>query len=276
MTTYPPPGRLIDIGGRHLHAYATGAGSPVVVLESGLAATSLSWRTVQNEIAKFTRVISYDRAGLGWSDPAPEPPSLTRLVDDLRALLQAAKQPAPYILVGHSFGALIVRGYADRFKSDVRGLVLVDPLRPEEWNPLTEDRRLLLARGASLSRRGAMLARTGLVGWCLRSVLAGSRWLPKTIGAAASGRGSAVMNRLAGEVGKMPRELWPMVAAHWSNPKSFLAMAQQLETLSECVSAAPPLEGVPITILTATEAGSGHWIHLDKPELVVNAVHGLK
>ena len=272
------PGRLLDIGGRRLHAYAIGEGGPVVVLESSLAATSLSWRIVQNEIAKFTRVISYDRAGLGWSDAAAAPPTIARLVSDLRALLRAAQEPSPYILVGHSFGGLIVRAYADRYKDEVRGLVLLDPLRPDEWSPLSEERRRMLARGARLARRGATLARIGLVGWCLRSLLTGSRWLPRAIGTAASGRGSALMGRLAGEVSKMPRELWPQLAAHWSNPKSFLTMAEQLETLPECcreMRLAPTLDGIPMTILTAKDAGSGHWIHLDKPQLVVDAVRKL-
>jgi pimeloyl-ACP methyl ester carboxylesterase len=272
------PGRLLDIGGRRLHGYATGEGGPVVVLESGLAATSLSWRIVHNEIAKFARVISYDRAGLGWSDAAATPPTTARLVEDLRAMLRAAQEPPPYILVGHSFGGLIVRAYADRYRDEVRGLVLVDPLQSEEWSPLSEERRRMLARGARLSRRGATLARIGLVGWCLRSLLAGSRWLPRAIGTAASGRGSALMGRLAREVAKMPRELWPQVAAHWSNPKSFLAMAEQLEALPECcreMRLAPALDGIRVTILTAKDAGSGHWIHLDKPQLVVDAVREL-
>jgi len=267
---------MIDIGARRLHAYAIGNGSPTVVLESGLAATSLSWRIVQNEIAKFAHVISYDRAGLGWSDPANTPPTLARSVDDLHALLRAAGSP-PYILVGHSFGAPIVRAYANRYGDEVCGLVLVEPFRPEEWYPLSEDRRRTLARGVRLSRRGAWLARTGVVGWCLRSLLAGSRWLPKAIGATASGHGMTVVNRLAGEVAKMPRELWPMVAEHWSAPKSFLAMAAQLEALPEAareLCAAPPLEGLPVTTLTAGN-GRGHWIQLDEPGLVVEAVRDL-
>ena len=130
------------------------------------------------------------------------------------------------------------------------------------------------ARGVRLSRRGAALARMGVVGWCLRSVLAGSRWLPKAVGVATSGRGAAVMNRLAGEVAKMPRELWPAVASHWSNPKSFQAMGRQMEALPECCAEMCRASGadIPATILTAKDAGSGHWIHLDKPELVVDAV----
>src|SRR5258706_15400681 len=104
MRPYPPPGRLVDIGGRRLHIYERGAGTPAVALESGLAASSLSWRIVQEEIAKFTGVVAYDRPGLGWSDPAAEPPTLSRLVEDLHAMLQASRLPPPYILVGHSLG----------------------------------------------------------------------------------------------------------------------------------------------------------------------------
>src|SRR5262249_32467555 len=162
----------------------------------------------------FTRVISYDRAGLGWSDPPTAPLTMSRLVGDLRALLNAAEMPPPYILVGHSFGALIVRAYAARYPDHAAGLLLVDPLRPEEGHPLSRRQRVMLTQGARLARRGAMLARIGLVGWCLRSVLAGSRRLPKIIGGAASGSGLTVMKRLAGEIAKMPPEVWPMVVAH--------------------------------------------------------------
>jgi pimeloyl-ACP methyl ester carboxylesterase len=282
---------MLDIGGRRLHLYETGQGSPTVVLEAGIAATSLSWRPVQNEVAKFARVASYDRTGLGWSDAASAPLTLSRLVEDLRTLLQVAQLSPPYILVGHSFGGLIVRAYAHRYPPETAGLVLVDALRPEEWHPLSAEQLRTLERGVRLSRRGAMLARMGVVGWCLRSLLAGSRWLPKAVGGAASGSGLTVMKRIAGEVGKMPREVWPMVAEHWSQPKSFLGMAAHFESLPEsarqmCESA--PLEGVPVVILTpvgkptlncvganvrhVVAERSGHWIHLDRPELVVEAV----
>jgi len=294
MPRYPPPGRMLDVGGRRLHVYETGQGSPTVVLEAGIAATSLSWRLVQDEVAKFTRVASYDRAGLGWSDPASQPLTLTRLVDDLHALLQVAQLPAPYVLVGHSFGGLIVRAYARRYPAETAGLVLVDAVRPEEWHPLSGEQRRTLARGVRLSRRGAMLARIGVVGWCLRSMLAGSRWLPKAVGGAASGRGLTVMKRIAGEVGKMPREVWPMVAEHWSQPKSFLGMAAHFESLPESardMSESPPLEGIPVIVITPAgkpaldcsganvrhiiAERSGHWIHLDRPELIVEAVRSV-
>lgn len=291
MSRYPPPGRLLDIGGRRLHLYETGEGNPTVLLEAGVAATSLSWRPVQNEIARFARVASYDRAGLGWSDAPSEPLTLSRFVDDLRALIETAQLAPPYILVAHSFGGLIVRSFALRYPKDVAGLVLVDALRPEEWHPLSDQQRSTLARGIRLSHRGAMLARMGIVGWCLRSLLAGSRWLPKVVGGAASGNGLTVMKRIAGEVGKMPREVWPMVADHWSQPKSFLGMAAHFESLPESareICESPPLEGVPMIVLSPPGSPasnvldtnvrrivaekSGHWIHLDQPDLVVSAV----
>ena len=272
-----PPGRLVDIGGRRLHLYATGAGSPAVVLEAGLAASSLSWRIVQQELARFTRAISYDRAGLGWSDPATVRPTLARQAAELDALLEAAGEPPPYILVAHSFGSAIASAYLRLFGAKTHGLVLVDPLRPDEWSPLSEERRRLLARAVRLSPRAATLARAGIVGWCLRSLLAGSRWLPKIVGRAASGEGATLMGRLAGEVAKLPSELWPAVAAHWSNPKCFLAMAEQLEALpAACdeMRQAPPPAGVRVITLTPG-AGSGHWMQLDRPELVVDAVRQL-
>jgi pimeloyl-ACP methyl ester carboxylesterase len=274
VIAYPPPGRLVDIGGRNLHVYEVGAGSPTVILESGLAASSLSWRIVQEEIAKFTRVISYDRAGLGWSDPAPAQPTLARLVSDLHGLLRTV--PPPYILVAHSFGSAVVSAYSRRFGDNIRGLALVDPLRPEDWSPLPDDRRRMLARAVRLSRRGATLARLGVVGWCLRAFLAGARWLPRLVTAAAAGDGAALMGRLAGEVAKMPRELWPMVASNWSNPKAFLAMAEQLEALPGIAAellAAPPLQ-IPVIVLTPP-AGGGHWIQLDQPSVVIEAVRRL-
>jgi pimeloyl-ACP methyl ester carboxylesterase len=268
---------MVDAGGRCLHVHEAGSGAPVVVLEAGLGATGLSWRPVQERIARFARVISYDRAGLGWSDLSPAPLSLQTFTKDLRAVLNAIDARPPYVLVGHSFGSAIVTAYSRAFASEVRGLVLVDPLRPAEWFPLPEDRRRMLARGASLSRRGATLARIGVAGFCLRSLLAGSRRLPRAISkAAASTDGTALMGRLAGEVAKLPRELWPVVAAHWSQPKCYLALAQHLDALPGVAAelAAGPPADVPVITL-APEPGGGHWIQLDQPERVAAAVRQL-
>ena len=103
-TREPPPGKLVDIGGYQLHINCTGKGSPTVILEAGLGGDSRSWHEVQPEIAEFAQVCSYDRAGLGWSDPGPKPRTSQQIVKELHRLLAKADIQSPYVLVGHSFG----------------------------------------------------------------------------------------------------------------------------------------------------------------------------
>jgi len=114
-------------GGRHLNLFCEGKGGPVVVLESGLGAGAWAWRQVQGAIARDAQVCSYDRAGYFGSSPARDGRDAGAEADDLAALLKAARLPAPYVLVGHSYGGLIVRLYASRHPADVAGLVLLDP-----------------------------------------------------------------------------------------------------------------------------------------------------
>ena len=125
-TREPPPGKLVDIGGYQLHINCTGKGSPTVILEAGLGGDSRSWHEVQPEIAEFARVCSYDRAGLGWSDPGPKPRTSQQIVKELHRLLTKADIQSPYVLVGHSFGGYNVRLYASQHPEEVVGLVLVD------------------------------------------------------------------------------------------------------------------------------------------------------
>jgi len=296
---FPPPGRLIDIGARRLHLVEAGQGRPAVILESGISASCLNWTEIRNRVSKFTRCASYDRAGLGWSDPATTPRTTLRLVDELHALLQAAGVPPPYVLVGHSFGGLLVRGFAVRYADEVAGVVLLDPLCPEEWQPVSEAQSRMLRRGVRLSRRGAVLARLGIVRLALMLLSAGSRRLPQLIAKVSSGRGESTISRIVGEVRKMPVETWPVIQAHWCQPKSFRGMARHLESLPESCAEAAPMRlppSMPVTILSASNstageragreamalsssrgrhiiaAESGHWIHLDEPELVVQAI----
>jgi pimeloyl-ACP methyl ester carboxylesterase len=126
LARFSAPGQRVDIGGRKLHLICSGAGSPTVILEASGLATYRDWLTVQPEVAKLTRVCSYDRAGLGWSDPGPRPRDARHLADDLAALLDKAKLPPPYVLVGHSAGGFPVRLYAQEHPDKVVGLVLVD------------------------------------------------------------------------------------------------------------------------------------------------------
>ncbi|HEV7919626.1 MAG TPA: alpha/beta hydrolase [Thermoanaerobaculia bacterium] len=122
---------LVDVGGRKLHLECTGGGSPTVIFESGLGEGYYVWSRVQPEVAKTHRACSYDRAGLGFSDPSPTARSIASLIDDLHLLLSKSGEQPPYVLVGHSLGGLLVRRYAARFPDEVTALVLVDSAHEE-------------------------------------------------------------------------------------------------------------------------------------------------
>jgi pimeloyl-ACP methyl ester carboxylesterase len=119
-------GRLVDVGGYRLNINCAGQGSPTVILESGLEVPAIGWRFVQPEVAKFTRVCSYDRAGYGWSDPGLLPRTSTQIVRELHTLLKNAGEKPPYLLVGHSFGGINVRIYNGLYPTEVTGMVLVE------------------------------------------------------------------------------------------------------------------------------------------------------
>ncbi len=143
VETYLHPARLVDIGGRRLNIICTGTGSPTVILEAGLVADSSAWRLVQPAISRTTRVCSYDRAGLGFSDPAAAPRDAAAIVRDLRALLQRAGVAPPYVLVGWSSGGLYTRLYQYRYPNEVVGLVEVDP--DSEFDTLVDDSKIVTA-----------------------------------------------------------------------------------------------------------------------------------
>jgi pimeloyl-ACP methyl ester carboxylesterase len=126
-SSYVYPQHLTKVGARRMNIFCSGEGSPTVILDSGLGGDTTDWRLVQGRIARHTRVCSYDRAGMGFSDPASPPRDAAAIVTDLHALLRAAGIAPPYVLVGHSIAGLYVRLYTDRYPSEVAGLVLVDP-----------------------------------------------------------------------------------------------------------------------------------------------------
>jgi pimeloyl-ACP methyl ester carboxylesterase len=132
----PMPGQLVDIGGYRLHIYCAGQGSPTVIFDAGLGDSYMSWRKVQPQIARLTKVCSYDRAGLGYSDSSPRARTSKTIAEELHMLLRSAAIPAPYVLVGHSMGGFDVRLYASAYRGDVAGLVLVDSSHPEQQKRL--------------------------------------------------------------------------------------------------------------------------------------------
>lgn len=125
-----PPGRLVDVGRGSdidMHIYCTGEGSPTVVLDAGLNGGTMSWAGVQEQVSNHTRVCSYDRAGMSWSEQGPKPRTYMRIADELYTLLQAAREEGPYVLAGHSVGAHTIRFFMQKYSTDVAGIVLVDP-----------------------------------------------------------------------------------------------------------------------------------------------------
>jgi pimeloyl-ACP methyl ester carboxylesterase len=130
---YPPPGELVDVGGYRLHINCTGTGSPTVVIEAGLGDWSTGWGFVQPEVAKTTRVCTYDRAGWGWSDAGPLPRDAAQFAKELHTLLQNANIPGPYVMVGHSLGGLGVRVFVHDYASEVAGVVLIDSMTPRQF-----------------------------------------------------------------------------------------------------------------------------------------------
>lgn len=120
---YPPPGRMVDIGGRSLHLNCEGKGSPTVILMVGGGGFSIDWALVQPKVARSTRVCSYDRAGLGWSDPGPAEETVEETVNDLHALLQQSNEDGPYVLVGASIGGIFIQAYQRAFSKDIAALV---------------------------------------------------------------------------------------------------------------------------------------------------------
>jgi len=159
---FPAPGRLVDIGGRRLHLASLGsAAGPTVVIEQGAGSPSITWWPVQARIANFARVCTYDRAGYLWSDPAPFGRSIADRVADLHTLLERAQIPPPYILVSHSFGGFLGRAYARAHPEEIAGMVLVDT--PHESTVLQRSFLGYLRRGARMQSLVAMAARLGLV-----------------------------------------------------------------------------------------------------------------
>src|SRR5215203_3142213 len=131
---YPALGEMVDVGGYNLHLNCTGeaGGAPTVVMDSGLGGTVLDWQLVQPELAKSTRVCTYDRAGMGWSDSGDQPRTSRQIVKELHTLLGNAGVRGPYVLVGHSFGGTNMQVYASQYLDEVAGMVLVDSALEDE------------------------------------------------------------------------------------------------------------------------------------------------
>src|SRR6266852_2368933 len=250
---FPPPGRLVRVNEGRMHIYVTGEGTPTVVLESGMGASCLSWTLVQPQVEQFTRAVSYDRAGHGWSDPVREPRTAQPIAQELHVLLDATGVPGPYVLVGHSFGGYVNRAFAQLYRDEVAGIVLVDSVHPAEWENPTSEQLRMIEVGLRYAWIAAWLARLGFVRFCLARLARGS---PRLGWAAASAFGigtAAAIQRIAGEIRKLPAPIVPMVRELWSQPKNFLSLGQHVAALpvsAAQAAAVSSLGDLPLVVLS--------------------------
>lgn len=298
--TFPPSGQLVDVGGHRLHIFCSGPhvpGQPTVILEGGLGAPSFVWSLVQPKVADFARVCSYDRAGYAWSEPGPQPRTTRQMVDELHSLLQRRGEAPPYLLVGHSLGGQIVRVYATSYPQQVSGIILVDARHEDfftrmpagyqqiDQNNLRDAQTLKLISPFGITR---MLIQNPTFGR-FESYIAP---LPDTVKAQA--RALMVHN---------PQHWATAVAEREASPESY-AQARE-STLPDrlpliVLSAENGVEAwkSPNMVITTEDRqtwmalqkelaelsnnsrwvivpGGGHYIHLEQPEVVVDAIRSM-
>ena len=266
----PPPGEMVVVGERHIHLLCQGQGSPAVILESGVPGTALGWTSVIEDIASFARVCAYDRAGYAWSEAGPEPRTISNITGELRDLLRTAGVDPPYVLAGHSFGGLVVQLYASRFPDEVAGMVLVDSSHP------------------NLARHSERLGRMGRVAFRLKLL-------------APLGIARFIIDVPSGDPESRPSSVRAMEKELLATTRSFRTMASELaglrESLNQAAEDRPRLGRKPLVVLTEGQRrmefwhamqeqftelsdssewqvvnGAGHFIHHDKPGVVVDAV----
>jgi pimeloyl-ACP methyl ester carboxylesterase len=143
LAATPPPGHLVDVGGHRLHLLCTGDGAPAVILDTGLGGSTADWGFVQPDVARFTRVCSYDRAGAGYSDPGPWPRTARRMASELSELLARSGIDGPVVLVGASIAGFDVRVFASDYPQRAAGLVLVDASHEDQAHEVPQMARFV-------------------------------------------------------------------------------------------------------------------------------------
>lgn len=284
---YPIPGQLVDVGGYKLHINCVGEGSPTAILEAGLGDFSLLWAYVQPEVARFTRVCSYDRAGYGWSEPSPYPRTANTMVEELHALLVNAKVEGPYVLVGHSLGGVLVRGFAHNYPDEVVGMVLVESAHEEQFIRYPESVLKVSQEIAGQFRMFAFLSSTGVLALApqnipnrglpddvlaqYRAILATTRYFETHLDElnALEGSYAEVLALHMTSFENLP--LIVLSRGHWDAiPLLSDADNQRLwKVWQEMQSELVALSSESKQIIAEQ---SGHHIQLDQPDLVIDAV----
>ena len=266
-----PPGALVSVGLHRLHIHCTGRGSPSVIFESGLGGTSLDWVRVQPEVSRFTRACSYDRAGYGWSERGPEPRHAGRIAAELGRLLLHANVPPPYVLVGHSFGGLAIRLFTARDeRRAVAGMVLVDATHEHQFQRMESSgvRTPMAPTG-----RRFVIANHGLVPSALPESLKG---LAQRLALARK-----AIRTLYGELGSLRHSARQVSSILRAPDAPVIVLARGPRP--DVVDGHDRLDGTWLDLqreLAGTMRngsfemvpGSGHYIHLERPERVVDAI----
>lgn len=286
---HPAPGQMVDVGGYKMHLNCRGEGSPTVILDAGLRDFSVHWALVQPEVARFTRVCTYDRAGLGWSEPGALPRSSETMVKELHTLLANAQVAKPFLLVGHSFGGMNMRLYAATYPEEVVGMVLVDPMHAEQGIRLPayqeankevdrQFRRLALLRGAGIvalfHEKIPKLGLPGVAAGQYAAILATTRYFQTAVAESQALAQSYAAAQAAGSrrLGDLPLI---MISRGLAEPIPGLSVAenQQNEQVWQ------EMQAELVTLSQRSEhlvaEKSGHSIPLQQPELVIDAIRRL-
>lgn len=286
---YPAPGQLIAVGGYKLHLDCRGQGSPTVLLEAGLNDFSVQWARVQPAVAQFTRVCTYDRAGLGWSDPSPHPRTMATMVQELRHLLDQGGIPGPYVLVGHSFGGITMRHFAHEYRDAVVGMVLVDAAHEAQLARLSGQSRTieqlvqqfrvlaLLNRWGLLALSPAQIPNRDLPEAALaqyRARLAVSGYFDAAVAESAAfslnlGHGSLPHPDALGDLPLI------VISRGQAEPLPGLSASQNAQNEQSWRNLQAELVSLSSHSQQWIAEQSGHNIHLQQPMLVIQAIRGL-
>jgi pimeloyl-ACP methyl ester carboxylesterase len=268
----PAPGLMVLVGKHRLHLYCSGQGEPAVVMDAGLGGTSLDWVRVQPELARHTRVCTYDRAGYGWSEPGPRPRSSGRIAKELHTLLRTAAVPGPYVLVGHSFGGFNVRLFASNYPEETAGLVLVDAAHEDQIRRFREE------GGINTAPRGdfVVLSSPAIpdnmpyeVRPLARSLINSAKANQTMRDEVISFKRSAAQVRNAEPLPHVPLVILTRGQRVWPNTRKGDLLERLWVRLQDDLAESQP--HVPHLFAQ----NSGHYIQLDEPDLVVAAVRSI-
>ena len=263
LAATPPPGRLVDIGGYRLHLWCTGRGAPAVILDTGLGGSSADWGFVQPDVARFARVCSYDRAGMGYSDPGPSPRTARRIASELAELLVRSGIGGPVVLVGASIAGFDVRVFASDHPERTAGLVLVDATHEDQPHEVPRMARFV----PLLSTVGVFRLFSISFGQPIESLPPSVRQFARATSFRAAGYQAAAdeiihVRESASEVRSSRRKLTIpvlVITGGRGADENWRQLQRDQASLSErgCLMTAPE---------------SGHVVSVDQPEVVVDAI----